>query len=986
MFSAILRTPCENLGKPEVAFLRNTLRDCFGSFEDESLETCSKIKSSSNNCSAIPPQCFNYPILDIFRYYIPKLDNAEEVSTINWTIVFISNSCFSTYGELAQWITESSESITSDSVSVMAIKVPNGVQEELALQETQNVTTNDLAHAIALGFILIFLGIYMNSIVLLITFLASMVFTVFLGLFLYLIVFRLTLFPTVNYFSILLLFITSVSDTFIMADTWTRSTHETLLVSTQEATRELLYHCSTSVSITCVLLLAGYLCALVSPIVQVKLFAVFGISIVLSHWFYSMTLFPVVYVIRDKIQLCRNCDRNKLTLTLRKINTYIWNSAIPGALSKIYVISIIIFILLGICGVVVALIIPKWNMFAQMLSSRHNSTLIEAYGEFEDKLYFSKLPNLQIIFGWNINEQNGFMSGSSSTVSNNYIDIYNADTQKSLDSMCKDINSDLVKSSQFCFFSESKALIQSCLNNKYKCCGLTLSDSDPVPAQCLHDKNLLEDLYASNVFGKLIFDSSSAVGFQFAFESHNLDESVYSEVSDIIGDLNKFISSQSIGGIYGCLADYGESEVLREHDLKHSLLFSTWLTVVLCFVTLTIILIVLTANLFLAFYVLSTIILCTSSIVGCFILLELHLAFPVIHLIASTVTISAHFASNVIIAYMLSFPEKRNARVMETISAVGSPLTISALVDSLACVAQLHINIPGLEIFSQAALVIIILSWLYIMFFLCPFLHAIGPQGRQGDILWWLWKARIPKWVPHPASSANFHKNDDLLHKDIELEERETSPEQENPRTSPDGADAEKHSLSDILEESFFEQRPEESSPEPTPGPDTNYPTVHEEDNIYSTVQEGNISHDSLARHIVTSQQNLHRRSSKKDRQRVRIKSPQAQKRESLNVFSIADSKISSITNLAAVRSSENIFEEIEPSVNPSISPSANLSVSPSVNPSSNPTVSNGSSATLKQDFKWNWGTHEEGRRPTAFTPSYLSRGQMRSSNGLLAK
>ena len=147
-----------------------------------------------------------------------------------------------------------------------------------------------------------------------------------------------------------------------------------------------------------------------------------------------------------------------------------------------------------------------------------------------------------------------------------------------------------------------------------------------------------------------------------------------------------------------------------------------------------VIMMIVTHNLFIAFYSIIAVIFIVANITACMVILGWELG--VIESVATVIVIgfSVDYVVHLATHYVHSPFQSRNIKAKESISAMGVSIFSGAITTLGSGIFLFGGTIVFFKKFGLVIVLTVILSLIYAFLYFMAFLHTFGPNGRMGDI------------------------------------------------------------------------------------------------------------------------------------------------------------------------------------------------------------------------------------------------------------
>ncbi len=639
---------------------------------------------------------------------------------------------------------------------------------------------------LAMCVILLIICLYLKSPLILVFVLHNVIYSFGIAYFLYFIVFRIPHMPFMALLTILLLIAIGADDVFIFCDTYeqVKSTNPnadiTLWIS------QTMRHAAVSILVTSATTAAALYANVISEITDIKGFGIISGTALIVNYVLMVTWIPAAVIFVEKLD---NCGLANLSCSCcEKINDFMsivtvtfFYQFLPTTIKKLWPLWIILFLGLGIAGVVLTFVTPKLDLpTSQDFALFDRDSAIEVW--FQDLKYKFRYyqekdeqrasQGMDLVAAWGIlGEDNGNPldpESKSTMVLDKSFDLTSEKSQIWMlefchtlrDSNISFVSKDSIKRRQCALDIFNKYVITECsalqnvlvhvFDNKNltleqlnitDCCGRS---STPIPAEifekCYYHFSVIlfydRQLYSS--LGTAYWDSKtrklSAYGFHFqasqGWTANYADmDPFYHSMQDF---MDKQIDTAPPGLRNGWMTAFPDNFQL--YDLQRALGYGTYAAIGVSMAAGFAVMLVTSLNIIITFYAIFTIFLTISMCSGILVLLGWELNIVESVTLTMSVGLSIDFCIHYGMGYRLSKLETRKMRVQDSFQKVGSAIFMAAATTFLAGA----VIMPSIILFyiqlGTFLMLVMAMSWLFATFFFQSVCYVAGPQGTFGQI------------------------------------------------------------------------------------------------------------------------------------------------------------------------------------------------------------------------------------------------------------
>ena len=637
--------------------------------------------------------------------------------------------------------------------------------------------------ALAIGFILFIMLIYLQSVALVIATVINIAFSVSIAYFFYHVVMGIEFFPFLNLLSGVVIIAVAADDVFVYYDTWHKIKNERarLKMETQQSNRtelaivasETFKHATVAIFVTSFTTAAAFFANCISSITVIKCFGLFSGMVILANFILMITWTPTVIIIIEI--LSKRITFKKCTLffsisdCMRKLERQIFDKYIPLIISKLWFVCIIVFTGLGISGFFAIFYWPKLHLpmstYVQLFT-RGTAMLMENYEKdlqykfpFAARTQQEDMNKMKVQFVWGVHpKDNGHVFDSdpyhsATLIADDSFNMTSTDAQVWLMDFChKIMNQSFVDSPRICAFDFYLDILRSnCDDSEYSmmllpCCGIKSFPVDPEKLEfCLPVLDGVGYLILTNrskhsshselydVSGRPIFDrkTNKPSAFFMNIFTNLKATSAYSDMIKVYNEMNDYangtLATAPVGLQHGW---WGAQPDLILYDLQRSLEYGVFYSISASLAVTLAMMFITSLNILVTIIAAITITLVIASTLGCLVLSGWVLNILESVTLSLAVGLSIDFTIHYGVAYKLSKKKTSKEKMQDSVSKVGSAVAMAALTTFAAGAAMMPTRIIAYKELGSFLMLVMVFSWSFSTFFFQAICLVVGPTAN----------------------------------------------------------------------------------------------------------------------------------------------------------------------------------------------------------------------------------------------------------------
>ena len=219
---------------------------------------------------------------------------------------------------------------------------------------------------VAMLLIFVIAGLYTKSVIVIVFTLFNVIFSFGLAYFMYYIVFQIPHMPFMSLLAILLLIAIGADDVFIFCDTFEHVKAANPDGDLVDYISQTMQHAAMSILVTSLTTAAALYANVISEITDIRGFGILSGTALVANYLLMITWIPAGLVVLEKVKVLCKCIEPKfierthefLTLVTKKL----FHQFIPYSVKKLWLLWLILFLSLGIGGIVVTFVKPKLDL------------------------------------------------------------------------------------------------------------------------------------------------------------------------------------------------------------------------------------------------------------------------------------------------------------------------------------------------------------------------------------------------------------------------------------------------------------------------------------------------------------------------------------------------------------------------------------------------------------------------------------------------
>ncbi len=774
--SALRNKTCGEITADDVSSVEELLSDCSQLyFSGDLQEHCDPV-----SCETVPKECYLYDAVFKILHYIVDVgfvaDGDPSKNEVTSSMLYLREEWYDDDLDIVtQWFLEhlDGKDLRGDQISCPAMDL------RISQQVFNAYVLGDLPwYALAMGLVVAVLLIYLQSLVLTVTLVINVIFTISVSYFCYFFLFRLAFFPFMNLLAGLLLIAVGADDMFILNDIWQQHQRGHPEAGCEELLTKTLQHGALSIFVTSLTTSAALFANLVSDITAIRCFGVFAGICIIVNFLLMVSWVPAVMVLVEKATRCcvrdtGSCHRvRRCAAEMARASTHFWGVLVPKLVLKVKYLWVALFLSVGIGGFVAVFAYPKLSLPSsddiQLFSKGHP---FEVYKSFRDDFRFeiaaqqaaSGVLGFQMLWGVEgVDNGNLFNPDDLGYLVFTKFDPYCREAQLWLLDFCQSLQSQwfyhqsVGGTGAICYMSMFQTLMEGPCNvvnartgepiNLAPCCTDKFPVSPTKMKSCLikyaavtngyHDDLATSVSNFSHVTGEFLYDSNVRI-HRYVFKSNISWTPRYDVMDKYYTAMADFMTSALDAAPEGLQDGWFTGERGHEYgfyDLQKSLASGTFLGISLSLAVGFLVVLLTTLNILLTLYAIFTISLVIVTSVAILVLLQWELNAIESLIITLSVGLSIDFTIHYGVAYTLSKADDRSKRISETLASVGSAVTMAAVTTFMSGAAIMPGRVLSYQQFGIFLMVIMAVSWTYATLFFLPLCAVIGPLGHTGDL------------------------------------------------------------------------------------------------------------------------------------------------------------------------------------------------------------------------------------------------------------
>ncbi|XP_050046962.1 protein dispatched homolog 1 isoform X2 [Dermacentor andersoni] len=611
----------------------------------------------------------------------------------------------------------------------------------------------------------------------------AVIFSLGTAYFLYTTVFRISFFPFMNILTLTIAIGIGADDAFIYCKTWGAAKAEKNSGTLVKLVRDTLHHACLSMLVTSVTTAAAFFASCVSSITAVRCFGLFAGTAVLASFFFTVTWLPAALIVAEKwcSSTCCLCvppfgvylPRLKRFWCCSPVCAALWrlhhsfaeaarvfyDKLLPCIVIRLRWFWLLSLTLVAAGGAVAIFVHPRLRLPEspefQVLSASH---LFERYDlDLKERFWFEKarsrdpfhrLP-IRIIWGVLPVDTGDYLdpSNKGAVVFDPAFDVADPASQEWLLSFCKRLRAQSFHRSALgvlfsgCFIETLKSWMERrCVDSfkqadRFPCCE---SSHFPYPRDvfslCL--RRAIASLHQSpgyyfvpGMAGPRFLRNGTVRAIVLEYDSVYSYSHSHHDMDNFWHRVESWIEQEMKSAPPGLRNGWFTSD-LEFYDLQSSLAEGTLVAMGVAVGVSFVALLVTTLNLLVSLYAIITIACVICTTVGALVLMGWRLNVLESITVSVAIGLAVDYTIHYGVAYRLS-AQDRETSVIQSLSRVGSPVTMAALTSFLAGALMFPSFVLAYLQVGTFLMLITVVSWVYATFFFHSLLSVAGPQRGQ---------------------------------------------------------------------------------------------------------------------------------------------------------------------------------------------------------------------------------------------------------------
>ncbi len=648
---------------------------------------------------------------------------------------------------------------------------------------------------VALFLILFVMALYLRSVLITIFTFIDVVFSFVFAYFLYIVVFRIPHIPMLAILTLLLLIAIAADDVFVFYDTFEMMKLQHPDSDLEDLISKTMQDAAISILVTSLTTAAALFANIVSQITDIKCFGIIAGTALVMNYFLVITWIPCGIILIEKFDKkylsntkCCTCF-TRLTGLLKNVSESIFHRCLPTLISKAWFVWLILFLGLGLCGLVITYITPKMKYpESKDFALFKKDSIIETWFlDVKYKFRYSYISRhsaggieMSAIFGIKSRDTGNHMDPDSigDLEFESLFDLSLPDAQKWMLNFCNKIKSESIVNREimgrkkctldifYSFVSKSCPVFKEELQFMIHKAAYNMSDLNAFDGCCGHTLTPIP----SNTFKNCFFSLSPIITMTYSkaslldtayFDIQNHELKTYS-VNFTIKD-NWSVNFVYMDTLYRRLQDWMDNQLesappslkhgwlafydaFELYDLQRALASGTHLGIGVSMASAFIVMFLTSRNIVITMFAIFTIFqsICVTS--GALVLLgwELNVIESVTMTLA--VGLSFDFCIHYGMAYRLSEKDTRAARVREAFERVGAANFMAAETTVITGICMLPATVMFYWQLGSFLRLVMVVSWSFATLFFQSLCHILGPTGTFGQF-------------PSPLTLLSFKEN-----------------------------------------------------------------------------------------------------------------------------------------------------------------------------------------------------------------------------------
>ncbi|XP_078255018.1 protein dispatched homolog 1 isoform X2 [Rhinoraja longicauda] len=781
------RSSCQKITERDVAHTLKLLRSCVKYYHNGTLgPDCWDVATRRKDqlkCTSVPRKCTKFnAVYQILHYLVDKdflspqtLDYV--IPALKYSMLFIPTERGKSMMDI--YLDNFEKWNCSDGVTTIA-----GIEFGIKHNLFQDYLLMDTSYpAIAIAIVLLIMCIYTRSMFITLMTMFAIISSLIISYFLYRIVFGFKFFPFMNLTALIILVGIGADDAFVLCDVWNHTKLDKPTAELVETMGITLNHAALSMFVTSFTTAAAFYANYVSNITAIRCFGVYAGTAILVNYVLMVTWLPAVVVLHERYLLhlfrCREgsgpghraygqswvmwlAGRLQQLLTAASDASRIFfEKVLPCIVIKFRYIWLCWFLALTLGGAYIVCVDPKMKLPSlelaefQVFRSSHPFERYDA--EFRRLFIFERVHHgeelhMPITLVWGVEPLD---AGDPLDPHNKgplqldpSFDVASPSSQLWLLRFCQRLRNQTfywqTEEQDFtsCFVETFRQWMenQDCEEpGSYPCCS-----QSPFPYRqevfelCI--KRAIMELERSTGYhldsktpGPR-FDANDTIrAMVLEFQSTYLFTLAYEKMSCFYREVDAWVMRELEGAPVGLRGGWFVSG-LEFFDLQDSLSGGTLVAMGLSVAVAFAVMLLTTRNLVISLYAIASIAGTIFVTVGSLVLLGWELNVLESVTISVAVGLAVDFAVHYGVAYRLAPEPDREARVVFSLSRMGSAIAMAALTSFVAGAMMMPSTVLAYTQLGTFMMLIMCISWGFATFFFQCLCRCLGPQGTCGQL------------------------------------------------------------------------------------------------------------------------------------------------------------------------------------------------------------------------------------------------------------
>ena len=630
---------------------------------------------------------------------------------------------------------------------------------------------------LAMFLIVLVMGLYLRSALITVFTFLDVIFSFALAYFMYFVVFQIPHMPFMAFLTILLLIAIAADNVFVFCDTFERIKLEHPGADLEFWMSKTMHHAAISILVTSLTTSAALFANIVSEITDIHAFGIIAGTALVMNYLLVVTWIPCGIIAIEKFDQkylsnikCCDCF-GRLTKNVGNLSEKIFHKIIPKLVSKAWFIWMVIFVGLGISGIVVTYISPKLQLpDSKDFALFHEETIIEKW--FMDLKYEFRYTHvsgrsvggivMSTMFGIK-GEDTGNLLDPDSIGDLEFdpsFDLSQPEAQDWMLKFCHNLkNASIVDKGAvnerpctldvfYSYVTKSCPALKRDLLSIYGyetfaslnftgCCGY---DSPRIPpeafSRCFYNLNpvIAMNYPKGALLGVPYFDikTHDLKAYRLDFTTKDHWSGDYAYMDPLNKQLQDWMSAQLSSAPSslndGWLAAYYDAFEL--YDLQRALASGTYSAIAVSMAAAFIVMLITSRNVLITVYAIFTIFLTISVTSGTLVLLGWKLNVVESVTLTLAVGLSIDFCIHYGMGYRLSERGDRRPRVQESFEKVGAAIFMAAATTFIAGLCMMPATVLFYIQLGTFLMLVMTISWLFSTFFFQSLCYVLGPRGN----------------------------------------------------------------------------------------------------------------------------------------------------------------------------------------------------------------------------------------------------------------